>query len=160
MYTSATARFRSIATASSNECVRLPWAGRNWLFVANVESGQRAALLMSNVRSAKRHSLDVWKYLKDVLDWVLAGDTDYSRMMPDVWKQEHPEAVRVYREEESRYKADRKQVTRARRIVAAKLKRKKSLRTHLTQHPPCGVRLLLSSVPFSLAYSRFSDAVM
>ena len=96
---------------------------------------------MSNVRSATRLSLDVWKYLKDVLDWVLAGDTDYSRMMPDIWKQEHPESVRVYREEESRYKADRKQVTRARRIVAAKLKRQKSLRNHLTQHPPCGVRL-------------------
>ena len=99
---------------------------KNWLFVANVESGERVARLMSIVSSAKRHSLDVWKYLKDVLDRVLAGDTDYSRMMPDVWKQEHPEAVRVYREEESRYKADRKQETRARRIVAAKLKRKNS----------------------------------
>lgn len=43
-----------------------------------------------------------------------------------VWMQEHPDAVSVYREEESRYKADRKQVTRARRIVAAKLKREKS----------------------------------
>ena len=99
---------------------------KNWLFVTNVESGERVARLMSIVSSAKRHSLDVWKYLKDVLDRVLAGETDYSRMMPDVWKQEHPEAVRVYREEESRYKEDRKQVTRARRIVAAKLKRQKS----------------------------------
>ncbi len=94
--------------------------------MANVESGERVARLMNIVSSAKRHSLDVWKYLKDVLGRVLAGETDYSRMIPDVWKQEHPEAVRVYREEESRYQADRKQVTRARRIVAATLKRQKS----------------------------------
>ena len=46
---------------------------KNWLFVANVESGERVARLMSIVSSAKRHSLDVWKYLKDVLDRVLAG---------------------------------------------------------------------------------------
>lgn len=95
---------------------------KNWLFVSNVESGERVARLMSIISSAKRHSLDVWKYLKDVLDRVLVGETDYAKLMPDVWKQEHPEAVRVYREEESRYKADRKQVTRARRVLAAKLK--------------------------------------
>jgi hypothetical protein len=47
---------------------------------------------MSIVRSAKRHRLDLWKYLKDVPDRVLAGETDYSSMMPDVWKQKHPEA--------------------------------------------------------------------
>ena len=78
---------------------------KNWLFVANVVSGERMARLMSVVSSAKRHSLDVWKYLKDVLDRLLAGETDYSKLVPDVWKQEHPEAVRVYREEESQNKA-------------------------------------------------------
>jgi len=62
-----------------------------------------------DIHSANCHSHDVWKNLKDVQDRVLAGDTDYSRTMPDVWKQEHPEAVREYREEESRYKADQKQ---------------------------------------------------
>jgi hypothetical protein len=37
-------------------------------------------------------------------------------------KRDNPQAVRVYREEESRYKSDRKQIDRARRIVAAKQK--------------------------------------
>ena len=99
---------------------------KNWLFVANVPSGERAARLMTVVSSAKRHSLDVWKYLKDVLDRLLAGETDYTKLLPDVWKREHPEAIRTYREEESRYKSDRKQLTRARRIVAAKLKRQQT----------------------------------
>jgi hypothetical protein len=38
----------------------------------------------------------------------------------------YPESIRTYREEESRCKSDRKQMTRAGRIVAAKLKRQKT----------------------------------
>ena len=95
---------------------------KNWLFVGNVEAGERSARLMSIVSSAKRHQLDVRLYIKDILDRLLAGETDYSKLLPDAWKREHPEAVRVYREEESRYKSDRKQIDRARRIVAAKQK--------------------------------------
>ncbi len=95
---------------------------KNWLFVGSVEAGERAAMLMTLVSSAKRHHLDVWMYIKDVLDRLLAGETDYSRLLPDAWKVDHPEAIREYRVEESRQKSDRKQITRARRIVAAKLK--------------------------------------
>jgi transposase len=96
---------------------------KNWLFVGNVAAGERSARLMTIVSSAKRHHLDVWKYLKDILDRLLAGETDYAQMLPDVWKQQHPEAIRTYRQEETRYKADRKQLSRARRVIAAKLKR-------------------------------------
>jgi transposase len=99
---------------------------KNWLFVGNVEAGERAASLMTLVSSAKRHQLDVWMYLKDILDRLLAGETDYSTFAPDVWKAAHPEAVRTYREEESRYKADRKKVSRAKRIIAAKQKRERA----------------------------------
>jgi transposase len=90
-----------------------------WLFVSNVEAGERSAMLMSLVSSAKRHDLDVWIYLKDVLDRLLAGETDYEKLLPDRWKQEHPEAVRQYRVEERRDKADRKQLAAARRRVLA-----------------------------------------
>jgi transposase len=99
---------------------------KNWLFVGNVESGERAARLMTIVSSAKRHHLDVWLYLKDVLEQLLAGQTDYSQLLPDVWKQTHPEAIRTYREAESRYKAERKPLSRAKRILAAKQKRQQS----------------------------------
>ncbi|MCF7960594.1 MAG: transposase domain-containing protein [Pirellula sp.] len=63
-----------------------------------------AAMLMTLVSSAKRHHLDVWMYLKNVLDRMLSGETDYSRLVPDVWKADHPEAVREYRVAESRQK--------------------------------------------------------
>ena len=56
---------------------------QNRLFVGNVEAGERAAMLMTLVSNAKRHHLDVWMYLRYVLDRMLAGETDCSRLVPD-----------------------------------------------------------------------------
>lgn len=89
-----------------------------WLFVCSVAAGEQSARMMTLVSSARRHDLDVGLYLKDVLDQLLAGCTDYQRLLPDVWKQSHPEAVREYRVEERRDKADRKQLEAARRRLA------------------------------------------
>ena len=90
-----------------------------WLFVCSVAGGEQSARMMTLVSSARRHDLDVRIYLKDVLDQLLAGYTDYHRLLPDVWKQSHPEAVRQYRVEERRDKAERKQLEAARRRLAA-----------------------------------------
>ena len=89
-----------------------------WLFVGNVEAGERSAMMMTLVSSAKRHDLDVGLYIKDVLDQLLAGCTDYHSLLPDQWKQRHPEAIRQYRQEERRDKAERKQYRAAKRRVA------------------------------------------
>jgi hypothetical protein len=59
----------------------------------------------------------VWAYVKDVLDRLLAGETDYDELRPDVWATAHPEAIRQYRVEERRDKADRKQTRRAARTL-------------------------------------------
>lgn len=93
-----------------------------WLFVGNVEAGERSAMLMSLVSSAKRHDLDVWVYIKDILDQLLAGETDYEKLLPDRWKLDHPDAVRSYRVEERRDKAERKQLDAARRRLLARKK--------------------------------------
>ncbi len=90
-----------------------------WLFVCSVAGGEQSARMMTLVSSARRHDLDVGLYLKDVLDQLLAGCTDYDRLLPDVWKQSHPDAVRHYRVEERRDKAERKQLEAARRRLAA-----------------------------------------
>jgi transposase len=91
-----------------------------WLFVCGVAGGEQSAMMMTLVSSARRHDLDVVVYVKDVLDQLLAGSTDYHRLLPDVWKQSHPEAVRAYRVEERRDKAERKQFQAARRRLAAR----------------------------------------
>jgi transposase len=92
---------------------------KNWLVIGSVAAGYRAADLMTLVSSAIRNDLDVAPYLKDVLDRLLAGESDFHSMRPDIWKQSHPEAVRVYRQEERRDRADAKRTRRDRRRKAA-----------------------------------------
>jgi transposase len=94
-----------------------------WLFVCSVAGGEQSAKMMTLVSSARRHDLDVGLYIKDVLDQLLAGSMDYHSLLPDVWKQQHPEAVRQYRVAERRDKADRKQLNAARRRLAARGRR-------------------------------------
>jgi transposase len=88
---------------------------KNWLFVGSVEAGFRAATLLTIISTAVRNDLDVWAYVKDMLDQLLAGSTDFESLRADVWKQSHPEAVRTYRADERRDAADRRHVRRAQR---------------------------------------------
>jgi len=88
---------------------------KNWLFIGSVAAGERAADFLTLVSSAVRNDLDVWAYVKDALDQLLAGSTDYHSLRPDIWRESHGEAVRTYRTKERRDRADRKQFRRAQR---------------------------------------------
>jgi transposase len=91
---------------------------KNWLFLGSVAAGERIADLMTLVSSAVRNHLDVWAYVKDVLDRLLAGSDDYVSLRPDLWAALHPEHIRVYRAEERRDRADAKRYRRAHRRAA------------------------------------------
>lgn len=88
---------------------------KNWLFAGSVGGGERAADFLTLVSSAIRNDVEVWSYVKGVLDELLSGTTDYESLRPDVWKESHPESIRSYRVEERRDRADRKQRRRAAR---------------------------------------------
>ena len=88
---------------------------KNWMFIGSIDAGNRAADLMTLVSSAVRNDLDVFLYLKDVLDKLLGGSRDFEAMRPDVWKLAHPEAVRIYRQNERRHRAEVKSAKRAKR---------------------------------------------
>lgn len=87
----------------------------NWLFMGSVAGGERAARLMTLVSSALRNDLDVHQYLVDVLRRLLDGLTDYQSLLPHVWRESHPEAVRTYRVDERRDAVDRQTARRAER---------------------------------------------
>ena len=70
---------------------------------------------MTLVSSALRNDLDVWIYIKSLLDALLSGSTDYASLRPDIWAQSHPKHIRRYRVEERRDRADRKQRQRVAR---------------------------------------------
>ena len=88
---------------------------KNWLFIGSVEAGYRAAILLTIVSTAHRYHLDIWLYVKDVLDRLLGGERDLATLRADRWAQAHPEAIRQHRVEETRYRADAKTTRRARR---------------------------------------------
>jgi transposase len=88
---------------------------KNWLFIGSVPAGERAANFFTLVSSALRNDLDVYAYVKAVLDALLAGSRDYAALRPDTWSQAHPEAHREYRKEERRQRVDAKTLRRERR---------------------------------------------
>jgi len=50
--------------------------------------------------------------VKDVLDQLLSGVTNYEPLLPWNWAADHPDAIRDYRVEERKQRAARKQHSR------------------------------------------------
>jgi hypothetical protein len=104
---------------------RIAVGRKNWLFIGSLRAGIRNPSLMSLVASALRMDLDVGLYLESVLTHMLRGTAKIEELLPDRWKAAHPEAVREYREQERRDKADTAIVQAARRRVRAELRKGK-----------------------------------
>jgi hypothetical protein len=85
---------------------------KNWLFIGSVAAGERAANFLTLVSSALRNDLDVYDYVKAVLDALLAGSRDYAALRPEQWAKTHPESVRTYRQDERRDRVDAKRTRR------------------------------------------------
>ena len=88
---------------------------KNWLFAGSVAGGERTAGFLTLASSALRNDLDVWQYVKDVLDQLLAGVTEYEPLLPWNWAADHPEAIRHYRVDERKERTDRKRFKRENR---------------------------------------------
>ena len=77
----------------SERTLRLQAIGRkNWEFLGSAEAGPRAAVLFTILAGAKRHRLEPWAYLRDVLLRLSAGETDLESLLPDRWAREPPGA--------------------------------------------------------------------
>jgi hypothetical protein len=99
---------------------------KNWLFIGSPEAGPRAAILYTVVASAVRHDLDVWAYLRDVLERLVAAresaddNRDVAPLLPDAWAKSHPEAIRTYRAHEREARAAALRARRHRRRALAR----------------------------------------
>ena len=104
----------------SERTLRLQAIGRkNWEFLGSADAGPRAAVLFTILAGAKRHRLEPWAYLRDVLLRLSAGETDLEPLLPDRWAANHFEHVLHHRLDESRRKAARQQASRQRRRAMA-----------------------------------------
>jgi hypothetical protein len=104
----------------SERTLRLQAIGRkNWEFLGSAEAGPRASVLFTILAGAKRHRLEPWAYLREVLLRMSGGETDLEPLLPDRWAATHPEHVLQHRLDESRRKATRKKDARQRRRAMA-----------------------------------------
>jgi hypothetical protein len=62
---------------------------KNWQFVGGDGGLPSASVLMSVCASAKRHELNPWVYLTDVLTELAAKPADVTNLLPDVWAKQH-----------------------------------------------------------------------
>lgn len=88
---------------------------KNWLFAGSIAGGERTAGFLTLTSSAIRNDLDVWLYVKDILDQLLAGCTDYEHLLPWNWAVDHPTAIRQYRVEERQDRNARRDAKRVAR---------------------------------------------
>lgn len=88
---------------------------KNWLFLGSEAAGPRAAVLYTILAGAKRHRIEPWVYVRDILLRLHADDERLEELLPDRWAADHPEAILHHRLEESRSKAIRTRARRAHR---------------------------------------------
>ena len=95
---------------------------KNWMFLGSSAAGPRAAVLCTVIAGAKRHRLEPWAYLHDVILQlsVDASPEMLTRLLPDRWALAHPQHVLTHRLEESRQKAQRRDQRRAERRARSK----------------------------------------
>ena len=60
---------------------------KNWLFFGSVEAARKSAIIMSVLSSARRHGLNEWEYLVDVLHRLsdLSSLEAIRELLPDRW---------------------------------------------------------------------------
>jgi transposase len=99
-----------------------PHKRKNWMFLGSVEAGPRAAVLCTVIAGAKRHRLEPWAYLRDVILQLSVDATPelLAGLLPERWSLAHPEHVLTHRLEESRQKAQRRDERRTMRRLRSR----------------------------------------
>jgi transposase len=84
----------SIDNNVSERSVRAQAIGRkNYLFVGSDRGGRTAATLYSLVGSCRRHLIDPFAYLKDILERLPTHPADrFGELLPDAWVAANPHA--------------------------------------------------------------------
>ncbi len=93
---------------------------KNYLFLGSESAGPRAAVLYTILTGVKRHHIEPWAYVRDLLLRLNADAPNLEEMLPDRWAAAHPEAILTHRLEESRVKAVRTRARRAHRRARQK----------------------------------------
>lgn len=73
---------------------------KNWMFFGSDRGGEIAAICMSILASAKRHGIEPFEYVRQLLIALSSSEVDLRSLLPDVWIGAHPEHFLQYRRDE------------------------------------------------------------
>ena len=80
--------------AAENSVRPVALGRKNWLFVGSQQAGERSAVLLSLIESAKLNGHDPWAYLKDVFDRLpTLKQRDLALLLPHLWQAPTPPAA-------------------------------------------------------------------
>jgi transposase len=88
----------AIDNSPAEQAIRPLAVGRaNWLHIGGDTGLSSAAVLVSVTASAKRHHVNPWAYLRDVLIAIPARgpNADLSDLLPDAWRRSHADPLPV-----------------------------------------------------------------
>jgi transposase len=101
---------------SSERTLRPCAIGRkNWMFFGSDRGGETAAIIMSILASAKRHRIEPFEYVRQLLIALSSADVDLRSLLPDIWIAVHPEHFLQYRHDEAEAAARARERRRAKR---------------------------------------------
>ena len=93
---------------------------KNWMFLGSDRGGETAATCFSILANAKRHRIEPFAYVRDLLVAISSDEVDWNSLLPDVWIAAHPEHFLHYRRDEAEAAARSRRRRRAGRRAMAK----------------------------------------
>ncbi|MGE5756820.1 MAG: IS66 family transposase [Planctomycetaceae bacterium] len=93
---------------------------KNWMFFGSDRGGETAAICMSILASAKRHGIEPFEYVRQLLIALSSADVDLRSLLPDVWIAAHPEHFLLYRRDEAEAAARARKRRREKRRAESK----------------------------------------
>ena len=77
---------------------------------------------MSILASAKRHGIEPFAYVRELLIALSAADVDLRSLLPDIWIAAHPEHFLQYRRDEAETAARTRKRRREKRRAESKVR--------------------------------------
>jgi hypothetical protein len=92
------------------------------MFFGSDRGGESAAILMSVLASAKRHGIEPFEYVRQLLIALSSAEVDLRSLLPDVWIAAHPEHFLQYRRDEAEVAARARKRRREKRRAESKVR--------------------------------------
>jgi hypothetical protein len=85
------------------------------MFFGSDRGGETAATLMSLLAGARRHGIEPFTYVRQLLIALSSAEVDLRSLLPDAWIAAHPEHFLQYRRDEAEMAARARKRRRERR---------------------------------------------